>query len=401
MLISAISFAGHTTEIDNQQVLNGQLFLADLNVTVGHVYDAAGQVIALGNTLSVHVETGNLNVINSQTLDTSGHAQSIINVDSASGWVTSNATLIGNSATITTCCGDITSQSTQTVEAGHTLSAVSNINVYDEASYISTAALSVGNAIGTQTWYGSSLDTVIDQTNKAKITSAAYIDGGGALYGSASVVSSAIANTASAGGEQTTTYAEIEQRSFGPSVEATGSITSPYVEHALVAVTATGNNAVVENSYGFLRSDVWQENTAYVSARADVHVGTWNGYNTASSYAVGNSNLTSNVGSDVLLLNEQINSGYGVEAITNFTGGHAGGVGDYEATQIASSAAFGNAVSGFLCSTCGGALTATNNQQNYASVSASTNIQTGSGSSVIGTATAIGNSATFHVSSGD
>jgi hypothetical protein len=400
MLLSVASYADDTTDINNKQVLLGDPFLSFLNVTVGDVDTVAGQADALGNTLSVDYTTGSVNVTNDQSVSTSGQAESVVNVDIATQGASSNATAIANSATITTCCGNITSDSTQFVGAGIEIGAVSNLNVTNWAMNPSTSALAVGNAISTQTWYGTSLTSIIDQKNQAGIKSEAFIDGGGLLADSATVVSTAIANTGFAGGEQTTTIVDVDQFSHGPIVQALGGVNSPNVEDVFVATTATGNNFSIENSFGFVQSDVYQEQAAYVRAQTDVSVGNWENNNAATSYAVGNSNLTSNIGSDIFLTNVQLNVGGGVEAVTNYAGGSSGGVGGAD-TQLVSSAAIGNAVSGYLCGNCGGGITASNTQTNSATVTSTTNITSGNGGTIVGTASAVGNSATYHSTTGD
>ncbi len=399
IILSVASYADDTTDIDNTQLLADGPYIALLNQTVGDVSEAAGQVSALGNTLSVDITNGDTHVSNTQTVNTSsGYAESVLNVDSATWTATSGATAIANSATITTCCGSIDATSNQTVGPNQSVGSNAVLHVDDWALNASAAALSTGNAIDLQTWFGPALDGVVEQTNNAMIMSDAHIDGGGIMADSAIVASTAIANTGFAGGEATTTTILTEQLSHGSKVHAIASLDSPDVEDATVATTATGNNFVIENSFGFVQADHWQDNSSHIVATTDVNVGEWNGSNTASSYAVGNTNLTSNIGSDILLDNVQVNSGIGVEATTNFTGGSAGGVGFDQ--QIVSAAAFGNAMSGFVCSTCGGGITANNNQTNSADIAATATVNVGSGNTVIGTATAVGNSATFHTVSG-
>ncbi len=398
MLISATSFADDT-DIDNTQVLTGA-FVSSLRTLLDETEQVAAQSGAQGNTLSVDYTLGNVRVINNQSLDASGFAESIVDVNIASQGATSNATTLGNSATLSTCCGDILATSTQSIATGNDIGAVSNLNVYNWAMNPSTAALATGNAISVQTTYGRLLDTNINQTNQADIRSEAVIDGGGLLADSATSVSTAIANTGFVGGEQTSTITRVDQQSHGALVQALGGVISPNVEDVFAATTATGNNFVIENSFGYIQSNVTQNNTAYVRAQTDVEVGLWGNQNTTSAYAVGNSNLTSNIGSDIFLNNIQLNAGGGVEAISNFTGADAAGVGTGD-IQVVSAAAFGNAVSGFVCSTCGGDITATNNQTNSADINARSIAISNDGGTVISTATAIGNSATYHTNTGD
>lgn len=395
--MSGAIYADDTIDIENVQLVTSP-FIVGLNVTVLDVQSVASQAGAQGNTLSVDAILGNVNVSNTQTVEASGVAESIVNLNSASYGATSVAYALGNSATITTCCDNIIANSTQIVGSGHEIAAASTLTVENWAMNPSTSALATANAISTQTWYGTALNTNITQQNQANVISDAHIGGGGLLADSASVVSTAIANTGFAGGEQTTVIANVDQDSHGQFVQATGSISSPSVEDTWIATTATGNNFGIENSYGFVSSNVDQHNSADVRAQTDVNVGTWENYNSATSYAVGNSNLTSNIGSDIYINNLQLNEGGGIEATTNFDGTSAGGVG-YD-TQVVSAAAFGNAVSGYVCSDCGGGITANNNQTNSAQISANASITSGDNGTIIGSATAIGNTATFHTVTG-
>jgi len=396
--MSAASYADDTIDVENIQLLDGGPFDSLLNVIVVDVETVAGQAGALGNTLLVDYTLGDVNVNNSQTLRASGFAESVVDVNIATNSASANSFALGNSSTITTCCGNVATDSTQTVDAGYTIGAESDLNVYNWAMNPNAAALATGNAISTQTTYGSSLTSNINQSNQATITSRALIDRGGVFADSAVVASTAIANTGFAGGTQTTTLVNVNQASNGPTVRAIGGLFGPALEDSIVATTATGNNFSIENSFGYVRSEVTQENSAYINAQTDVDIGVWGNTNSVSAYAIGNSNLTSNIGSDVYIDNLQLNTG-DIEALTEFNGADAGGVGP--ATQVISSAAFGNAVSGYLCSVCGGNMTAINNQNNSASISTTTTISAGNGGTVIGSATAIGNSATFQASSGD
>jgi len=398
-VMSAASYADDTTDIENIQFLNVGPFDSTVILLVEDVETVAGQAGVLGNTLSVDYTLGNVNVSNSQTLDASGYAESVVDVNIATVGATSTAYAFGNSATISTCCGNIVSNSTQIVAAGNLIGAESDLNILNWAMNPNSSAIATANAISTTTAYGAVLDSTIVQDNEASVTSRSLIDAGGVFADSATVVSTAIANTGFAGGGQTTTTVNVNQTSNGPMVRAIGGLFGPSVEDAIVATIATGNNFSIENSYGVVRSDVTQENSAYINAQTDVDMGVWGNYNSASAYAIANSNLVSNIGDDIFVDNIQLNTG-DVEALAEFASSGAGGVG-YSPVQVVSSAAFGNAVSGYVCSVCNGAITANNNQTNSASITSTTNITASNGGNVIGTATAIGNSATFHSNTGN
>ena len=91
--------------------------------------------------------------------------------------------------------------------------------------------------------------------------------------------------------------------------------------------------------------------------------------------------------------NTQINTG-GVEAVATFQGNTG-----YDAYVGAD--AIGNAVTGSVCSTCGGEVNVTNTQVNSGDVSAVVNVgagRTGGSRAAVVGANAVGNSATFYVS---
>jgi hypothetical protein len=103
-----------------------------------------------------------------------------------------------------------------------------------------------------------------------------------------------------------------------------------------------------------------------------------------------------NYGTTLNLDNTQANTGNGAIANATFTGGSVGNP-SYDA--YASSTVMGNAVTGFACSDCNGAMTVNNSQTNSVNLAANTSIDSAaSNRSVTGTATAVGNNATFYVS---
>ncbi|MDQ7019984.1 MAG: holdfast anchor protein HfaD [Robiginitomaculum sp.] len=390
------AYAGDTTEVINVQ-LDNDPFTAGLNVVSVDVLSVLGAATALGNTLSVQVDTGNLTLNNTQTLNGAGSAQSVIRVNSASEELDSIATTFGNSATITTCCGTIDAVSQQTVGADATQSATSDVTADNWAFNPTSTATAVANAISYETWDGGRITAWAGQTNNASVVSDASLNAG-LLADSATITATSIGNSATAGGESTTLDVDANQRNFGTSISARAQVNSPDGEDVISTAAATGNAYNVENAYGFAKVVTDQNNSAQIEARSDVTLDLWQGWNASTAYAVANSNLVSNIGSDIDLANIQNNDG-GVEATATFTGGTAGGgVGnDTIITDFVTSAtAFGNAVSGFVCSTCGGGITANNRQTNAGTIVASSSVNTGSGGALIATATAVGNSATFH-----
>ncbi len=392
--------AGATTEDDPTVVTNVQLdsdpFSGTLDVVVGDVAAVTGAATALGNTLSVDVNTGDLTLDNTQTLIGEGRAQSSITVDSTSDSLDSLASAFGNSATVTTCCGAIDAVSVQTTTAPASLTATSAVTINNWAMNPSSSATAAGNAISYETWSGDHITAWAGQDNNADIASDATIDAP-FIADSATATATSLGNSASAGGENATLDVDANQNNFAPAIDAHARITAHDSEDVIATATATGNGYTVDNAFGFAKVRSTQDNSAAINADSEVHLVNWDGWNASSAYAVANSTLVTNVGADIDLAANQNNDG-AVTATSSFTGGVAGnnGGGTGITDFVASATAFGNAVSGFICATCGGGMTGSANQTNSGSITATTTIAAGSGGAITGTATAVGNSATFH-----
>ncbi|PHS23822.1 MAG: hypothetical protein COA84_10515 [Robiginitomaculum sp.] len=394
--LSGAAFAGDTTEVINVQ-LDTDPFSAGLNVVAIDVLSVLGAATALGNTLSVQVDTGDLSLSNTQTLNGSGRSESIIRVNSASEALDSIATTFGNSATITTCCGTIDAVSIQETGTDTSMTAISDVIADDWALNPTSTATAVGNAVAYETWQGSRITAWAKQTNNAAILAEASLEAG-LFADTATITATAIANSATAGGENTTLDVDANQDNFGPSVTANAWARSADGEDVITTATATGNAYNVENSYGFAQVRSGQDNQAQITANSDVTLDLWEGWNASTAYAVANTTLVSNIGSDLDLLTLQYNDG-NVDATATFTGGDAdGGVGN-SGTNITdfvtSATAFGNAASGFVCATCGGGIRANNQQTNTGNITATSTVNTGSNGALIATATAVGNSASY------
>ncbi len=344
----------------------------------------------------MQVDTGDLSLSNTQTLNGAGRAESIISVNSASAALDSLATTFGNSATIITCCGTIDAVSEQTTSADASMTAISSVTADSWAFNPTSTATAVANAISYETWDGSRITGWAGQTNNGNVLSEASLTAG-LLADSATVTATSIGNSANAGGENTTLDVDANQHNLAQSIIARAVASSADGEDVITTSTATGNAYNIENAFGFAKVVSGQDNSARIEARSDVTLDLWTGWNASTAYAVANSTLASNIGSDLEITTIQDNDG-DVDAFATFTGGTAyGGVGDDNITDfVTSSTAFGNAVSGFVCATCGGGIAANNRQTNSGNINASTTITTGSNGALIGTATAVGNSATYH-----
>lgn len=212
----------------------------------------------------------------------------------------------------------------------------------------------------------------------------------------AAFATTAASNTAGAVG-----VVAAQELTFGQTVAAGGeTLARTYVSagnawEIQASATAAGNNVSVLNGGGSLDVASAQDNRGAV--RSEVTLNAWD-FGAAGASASGTGNSASFGSNDALVLidNLQINSG-GVEVSAEFTSGGAG----YDG--YASATAMGNAVSGYACSYCPGDFQADNVQTNAGDVRATATLSATSSRSLVGGATAVGNSATFYTSrpSGD
>ena len=136
-----------------------------------------------------------------------------------------------------------------------------------------------------------------------------------------------------------------------------------------------------------------QRATANVDASSYVTLGgDFLGFASSGAYGVGNQAIVSNVGSDTVMDVTQDNAG---DISANAATAGEGGV-----MALASSAAYGNSVSGSLCAYCDTnvpSLQASADQTNSGDVRATATVNTPRAATVGATATAIGNAATYQV----
>jgi hypothetical protein len=252
--------------------------------------------------------------------------------------------------------------------------------------YVATSATANNVAVGGPM---SSITGSVDQTAQTTVLAETTAD---IRYipARASFDSRATANSVQAGttGSSHQDLA-IRQRNAPSTVEAR---TDVYVDNAWDAsasAAAGANFANMGNEGGSMVIQADQANEGRV--RADARLGADQyGAATVAARAVANEVVAGNDDIYLSLDNTQLNSG-GVEATATFQG-NAG----YDAYVGAD--AIGNAVSGSVCSQCGGEVNVNNNQVNNGDVSAVVNIGVGSGRAVVAGANAAGNSATFYVS---
>ena len=213
----------------------------------------------------------------------------------------------------------------------------------------------------------------------------------GSLSGQGVLAGQAVANNATLAGSESSAYRAVaDQVSRGDVVQA-----SKFAAYGESGATSTNANASANNLHATnegseLTITSRQGNTAYVRAQAEATSAAF-GSAQITAYGVGNSMLAGGVGPEVTISNTQDNSGGGVDVTATFGG-------DTGYAAISTATAFGNAATGYACSTCTSTLKADNYQSNSAEVGATSRMTTtGAIRNATGTVSAVGNNASYYV----
>lgn len=306
-------------------------------------------------------------------------------------YVTSSAT--GNTGTAGTCCAALTGSATQTIDAGHTVTAETDIYTGGPHSTgtISADAAAIGNTQGWETNGGSvnasSTQAHFGETYSALGANVAAVDG------TASYSSTAVANNVTSDATDAPVSLMVSQTVDGLRTRGGIDVVQQSGSDVVVAATASANNINV-TSDGYAASlTSSQVNASPVQAEVvNVNLGSWSGTAVVSGYGVANSAIVSNAGPQTTANGTQDNTG-AVDATVNFTGGSGGYGGD--STVMAT--AVGNAYSAYACADCNGSVVANLRQTSSGGVSATSTTTVTSSGYVSGAASAVGNTATFQV----
>jgi hypothetical protein len=156
------------------------------------------------------------------------------------------------------------------------------------------------------------------------------------------------------------------------------------------ATVAAANSASIVNEWGYAQVNAKQTSQTDVKSDTRVTLSNWSSVTSTSSYAVGNTTLATNVGSDMVVDVAQLNTG-GVSANAQFVGNSSDG-----AAVTLSTTAIGNGFTGYVCSQCGDAsLTGSVSQTNTGNIVSTGSISANGAGYIAGSASAIGNSSTF------
>ncbi len=377
--------------VDNTQVQLGDVFATGTLNVVTNTGDTTAVTTATGNGLTGSVITGGVNIQSTQSSAAAVAAQSTINVANDAGpSLTSTTAATGNTGDAGISGGGTLSGSFIQTTSGGPITGEDQINGADAQTVEAAQAVqAIGNSQGFGAT-GSTVNATVSQTNGADTTA-----NGGTVYGyvadqgsfSAAAVGNNVTSVGVANSVQTL---GITQRNTGALVQGAQFTNLGNSQDTNTSATATANNFNATNEQGAFVVGVDQGNDAFVHAQS-VETSFEFGGATVSAYGVGNSTFAGNAGTSINLTNTQVNGAGGVESTASFTG-------DNGFDAFTSATAMGNAATGFACSTCGGVMSVHNSQTNNgdAAATATTSITT-SARSVRGTATAVGNNASFYV----
>tara|TARA_R110001606_G_scaffold12306_9_gene53346 strand:+ start:4554 stop:5720 length:1167 start_codon:yes stop_codon:yes gene_type:complete len=382
---------------DGAIVLNNQIQLGD--VVAGqtlNVVDADEQVTvstsAQGNSFSGAVENGTITVDSTQEMHGDALATTTMTLGGdTAGRLTATTQAGGNYLAVGAYGADLSVDASQQVTDGEI---VAYSTITDDSPRLLAGATVDASAIGNTAALGGDGATVtgtVSQESSATIragnlASTQYIPAQAAF--SSQAMANAVAVNSDAASNQNL---YVRQRSTGDLIESDASANAGNAWDLAGRARASANQAVLQNQGGALIAETDQSNVAQVRAAA---ITTAYDYGAAEAYARAAGNDVSVGNNDVYVKidNAQFNSG-GVDSTATFSGTNG-----YDVYVGAD--AVGNSVTGYACSECAGYLTATNVQTNNGSVTATASTTVvGSARAVITGTNAVGNAATFYVSS--
>lgn len=360
---------------------------ADMQANIGSAYDVGVTSVAGGNAYSA--------VGDDVTLDSTQHADGAVDANTEASVGSAGYGVVATSAAVAnglTTEGGLELRGTQLSHANATATTTSDTGYTGYAASSSSASGNVA-ALSAE---GADITAILTQES----TGTTFAHTIGDHWGTdAQVVADAIAsaNNITAAGSTTTMLTATDQVAHGDNVTSEVDLYAGFAGDAVANSTANANALTIDNQYGYLNAQAAQESTANVDARSYVTLGgDFAGFASAAAYGVGNQAMISNTTSDTVIDTTQWNGG----DVYADAGLIADGSGDQ---ALASSAAYGNVVTGALCgSECSrdqATMNATNSQYNGGAVHARATINAGHANTAAGSAVAIGNAATYQVSS--
>ncbi|MDQ8029040.1 MAG: holdfast anchor protein HfaD [Brevundimonas sp.] len=393
---AATEAAAQTPPQDNSLVLNNQLQLGDVfaDQTL-NVVDSQDQVTvattANGNSASGAVENGTVTIRSTQDMRGDSIATTSVTLGGdTSGPVAVNSNAGGNYLAASGYDADVTVEAVQR-NTGELVGALTEVGD-ENARLLAGGVVSATATSNTVSLYGegSVLQGTVEQSSSATVRAYSRLESQ-YVPAAAEVQAQAMGNAIGVNSGQTSGQnLAFDQTSTGDFIEAEASANAGNGWDLAARARAVGNYANSFNSGGSVVTESAQDNSSFIRSAATT---TAYDYGRAQAYASGSGNQLSVGNNDIFVEidNSQINTG-GVEVTATFAG--TNGYDVYVGAE-----ATGNAVTGYSCSDCQGYLNATNVQTNSGDVTArASTVVAGSNRSVISSATATGNSATFYVS---
>ncbi|MCW5725233.1 MAG: holdfast anchor protein HfaD [Maricaulaceae bacterium] len=385
-VICAASFADDTTEVENRQSALNAAVSAEASVEAEQIDSVLLGASAMANAFAMELAGGDHVADSEQEFSGAVSARAETHVHSADGMVITSAEAFGNSLTAG-AGGDLSLRAGQTAADGSTVDAMALLRVDSYALMSITAASAAANAVEVDSREGwAALELRQDSGADVSATAMALAPDGGLAW-NATVAAAAAGNSATATGAESDIHMMLEQTNRGAITATTVVEAGGGAMSGLYASQATGNLATIDNEWGYAHMQGVQTNTGAVTAVTDV----WSGESddkdiVVSAEAIGNSAMLNNIGADIYMGVGQVNEGpvSATARLETGTGGEA----------ILSATAYGNAQTGYVCAECPVNTNAFVNQTNSGPVSATTTARM-NGGSIIGSATAVGNSASF------
>ncbi|MGD9982323.1 MAG: holdfast anchor protein HfaD [Hyphomonadaceae bacterium] len=383
------SAPGAYAQSNNQY--NGDDAIAVTEVEAGWTHDAGATAVASGNVVNTTQRDNDTELTSTQHMDGDTSATADATVWTATGNVAITTAAVGNggAAEIENGSSDIEAEQ---LAHGDANAATNFTGAYAATTGLSATASGNTAAVSAQ---NAELRLLMDQESTGSVS--ADISGDMGVVADQAVSGAiASANNLTVGGETATVLNATRQNATGASVDARSDIYVGEAGDVSGNATANANSVTIDNQWGYVNAAIEQNATSDVSAASYVTLsGEFTGFAAAGAYGVGNQTMASNVGSDMVLDVTQSNTG-DVSADAALVAGDGG-------MALASSAAYGNSITGGLCNDCdlsgagGPTLTASSNQSNAGDVYSSSVIRSTGAVTVGATSTAIGNTATYQV----
>lgn len=374
-----------------EQVQLGSIW-TDLNVNVPKAkYDVIGTIAGIGNAATVTEDYGDVSVLSHQNNHGDVETSSAINVGRTHGDVFSSNAATGNSSFVAAHNGAVSEGDIIQNNSGN-VTAISTTDVVKTWA-VSSQTTAVANT--------SEIESAMGDTQSFREQSSH-----GSVFANGVVTTEAatgfVQNTAIAAQNSAETHVDWAEKAFIGGIQTTAPHTTTvasaqtdvtYAEDVFTSSAASGNQfnatAIESNaSFGSPGSEVFQGNGSDVFAAADTNVAFFSGAASSTATGVGNAAQFDSIGGYNDINTIQNNFGNVGTGVTLNTGDFSGsGIGIASATSIGNSVAAINE---------GGFVGGTTFQQNSGEVFSRAQITTGRAGTVAGSATAIGNSATFN-----